>query len=112
MAAGGVQSAAAAAVLAQLADPRQLEALILQLTVADTQQIAQAEAIIKKYLKGPVCIGGLMQQVGNLGLPPILPLFPRHLRPLNPFLQECPFNLQSSSLPSHPRRCKARSTRR
>ena len=50
-------------VVAGLADPHQLEALLLQLTTPDTQVVAQGEAILKKYLKGPVCVGGLMQQV-------------------------------------------------
>lgn len=50
-------------IVSQLSNPHQLEALLLQLTTPDTQVVAQGEVIIKKYLKGPVCIGGLMQQV-------------------------------------------------
>lgn len=54
-------------VMARLADPHQLEAVLLQLTAPDTQQIAQAEGIIKKYAKSPACIPGFMQQVSKTG---------------------------------------------
>lgn len=45
-------------------EPTQLESVLLQLTANDTQVIAQAEGIIKKYAKGPGCIQGFLQQVG------------------------------------------------
>ena len=48
-----------------LNNPANLEALLMNLTAPDTRVIAQAEAIVKKYLKGPVCVPGLMQQVGG-----------------------------------------------
>lgn len=50
-------------IVQQLSDPHQLEALLLQLCAPDTQQIAQAEGIVKKYVKNPVCVQGLIQQV-------------------------------------------------
>ncbi len=50
-------------VLAALQNPTNLEALLLQLTAPDTQVIQQAEAIVKKYVKNPVCVAGLVQQV-------------------------------------------------
>lgn len=59
-------AAAAAAqhqVMAYLQNPLELERLLLQLTVANTQQIKDAEAIIKKVCKCPESVVALMQQV-------------------------------------------------
>eukprot|EP00624_Nannochloropsis_granulata_P005606 evm.model.NODE_3984_length_32566_cov_17.902445.2 len=50
-------------VLAQLQNPTNLEALLLQLTAPDTQVIQQAEAVVKKYVKSPICVAGLVQQM-------------------------------------------------
>ncbi|TYZ62525.1 hypothetical protein PybrP1_012707 [[Pythium] brassicae (nom. inval.)] len=43
--------------------PEQLEACLLQLTHPDTEQIKQAEAAIKVYLKKIASVGGLMTQL-------------------------------------------------
>ncbi|EWM29705.1 Importin-beta [Nannochloropsis gaditana] len=56
-------SAPSKEILTQLANPSNLEALLLQLTAPDTQIIQQAEAVIKKYVKSPVCVAGLVQQL-------------------------------------------------
>lgn len=50
-------------VLAQLQNPTNLEALLMQLTAPDTQVIQQAEAVVKKYVKSPICVAGLVQQM-------------------------------------------------
>lgn len=46
-----------------LANPVNLEALLLQLTAPDTRTIATGEAVIKRYLKGLGCVPGLIQQI-------------------------------------------------
>lgn len=49
--------------LASLSVPVHLEALLLQITNPNTQQIAAAEVIVKAYLKMPECCVGFVQQL-------------------------------------------------
>ena len=50
-------------IMAILTNPHEMERLLLQLTVADTQQIKQAEQVVKRVCKCHDSVVALMQQV-------------------------------------------------
>lgn len=60
--------------------PEQLEACLLQLTHPDTEQIKQAEAAVKVYLKKLASVGGLMTQLQLSGKPEVRQLAALMLR--------------------------------
>lgn len=66
--------------MADFSNPAQLEACLLQLTHPDTEQIKQAEAALKAYLKQLACVGGLMTQITGSGKPEVRQLAALMLR--------------------------------
>lgn len=47
-------------------DAEQLNQALTQLLAPDTAGVKQAEAALKPYLKNPLCLGGLLQQVNKI----------------------------------------------